>query len=290
MIDLHLHSACSDGTLTPGALYAAAAAAGLAAAALTDHETVQGLGEWMAAARKEGPRAIPGVEIGAQHSPGEMHVLGYGIREADAAFRDWLAALRKARFDRNRQILERLARLGMPIDETELEALTGAGVVGRLHIAEWLVRHRYARDTAEAFDRWLGRDAPAYVPRPLPTPEACIEAIRAAGGVAVLAHPVSLGLERSALIACIRRLKDAGLRGLEVWHPHHTPAHRRAFLVLARNHGLVPTGGSDYHGARSPTLRIGIGAGDLRVPDDVLDRLFDPPRAAGAPRTRSALA
>ncbi len=274
MIDLHIHSTCSDGTFTPAEIIAAAESAGLSAVALTDHDTLAGANDFLKAARGRRVRALIGVEIAARHSPGEMHVLGYGLERAPDSFREWLVRQQAERRARNMRILARLAKLGMPVSEEEIAVGSKGEVMGRPHIADALVRKGYARDKAEAFERWLGKEQPAYEERRHPEPEECLEQIRAAGGVAVLAHPISLELARTELLRLVSRLRAAGLRGLEVWHPEHSVTFRRELLRLAQDHGLVATGGSDFHGARSPHLRLGVGFGDLCVPDDVLPRLL----------------
>jgi len=273
MIDLHTHSTHSDGTLTPSELAAAASAAGLSAAALTDHDTISGVPEFIAAA-PGGLRAVPGVEISAEFAPGGMHLLGYGFRLDDPDLGALLGRLRAGRAERNRAILERLADHGLPLDWEEVAALAGGEVVGRPHIAQAMTARGHVADPTEAFRRWLARGRPAYVSRYRPSPEDAVAVIAAAGGAPALAHPVTLELSGGPLVALVRRLRDAGLRGIEAHHPEQTPSARRAYAKLAADHGLVAVGGSDFHGARTPGLRLGRGFGDLRVPDDALSRLI----------------
>lgn len=274
MIDLHAHSMHSDGTLTPTELIAAARAAGLSALALTDHDTVSGLPEFVAAARGGAVRAVPGVEISAAFEPGAMHLLGYGFRWDDPALNALLARMRAGRTERNREILERLAERGMPLEIAEVLVFAGGDSVGRPHIARAMIARGYVKNGEEAFERWLAKGRPAYAPRYRPAPEEALAAIAAAGGVGVLAHPISLRLDGAELVALIRRLRDAGLRGIEVWHPEHAAARRRRYIKLARDHGLAATGGSDFHGGAKPAIRLGRGFGNLRVPDEALTRLL----------------
>ncbi len=274
MIDLHTHSTHSDGTFTPSELVAAAEAAGLSAIALTDHDTLSGAPEFVTTADGRTVRAIVGVELGARHEPGEMHLLGYGVSVGARPIEELLSQLRRQRKERNRRILERLAQLDRSLSDAEVAEGSNGGLIGRPHIAEALVRRGWVKSPAEAFERLLAKGRPAYEARWHPDPEECIERITASGGVTVLAHPISLQLERAELVAQVRRLRDAGLRGIEAWHPHQSASYRRQMLQLARDHGLVATGGSDFHGTRSPGIRLGVGAGDLRVPDDVLPRLL----------------
>ena len=274
MIDLHVHSTHSDGTLTPAELIAAARAAGLTALALTDHDTVSGAPELLEAARGGPIRAVPGVELSAEFEPGTMHLLGYGFRWDDPALNAILSRLRDGRADRNRRILDLLAEHGMPMEMGEALACAGGESVGRPHIARAMMARGYVKSIEEAFERWLAKGRPAYQPRYRLKPEEAIPAISAAGGAAVLAHPVSLKIAEKELVALIRRLREAGLRGIEVWHPEHTAAQRRRYLQLAQDHGLVATGGSDFHGAVKPAIRLGRGFGDLRVPDEALGKLL----------------
>lgn len=273
MIDLHTHSTHSDGTLTPTELVAAASAAGLSALALTDHDTMSGVPEFLAAARGR-LIAVSGVEISAEFAPGGMHLLGYGFRLDDPDLNALLSRLRAGRSERNRAILGRLADLGMPLEWEAVAALAGGEVVGRPHIAQVMVARGYVADPAEAFRRWLARGRPAHVARDRPSPEDAVAIIAAAGGAPVLAHPVTLELNGSALVALVRRLRDAGLRGIEAHHPEQAPSARQAYAKLAADHGLVAVGGSDFHGARTPAIRLGRGFGDLRVSDDALSRLL----------------
>jgi len=274
VIDLHTHSTHSDGTLTPAELVAAAAAAELSAVALTDHDTISGVPELLAAGRGSAVRTIGGVEISAEFAAGGMHLLGYGFRIGDPGLEDLLRQMRAGRTARNQEILARLAARGMPLEWADVAALAGGEVVGRPHVAQAMVAHGYVRDSDEAFAHWLARGRPAYAPRFRPMPEEAVKIIAAAGGAPVLAHPVSLNVNKSELVSWVRRLREVGLRGIEAHHPEHAPSARTAFAKLAADHGLVATGGSDFHGARKPAIRLGRGFGDLRVPEDALSRLL----------------
>lgn len=275
MIDLHTHSTGSDGTLRPAELAALAAAEGLSAVALTDHDTLDGIPEFLAAAREHRLRAVAGVEISVEFSSGTMHLLGYDFRCDDPHLAELLRQMREGRAARNAQILDRLAERGMPLSADEVAAFAGGEVVGRPHIAQAMVARGYVKDQAEAFERWLAKGRPAYVQRYRPGAAEAIATITGAGGVAVLAHPVSLQIGETALIALLRQLRELGLRGLEAHHPEHPPALRQRYMELARDLGLVATGGSDFHGAIKPAIRLGRGFGDLRVPAEALDRLLN---------------
>jgi len=270
MIDLHTHSDLSDGSLSPEALAALAAESGLTAVALTDHDTMAGTDRFIAACGRLGLRGIAGVEISTDFGPGTMHVLGYFGRLPEAGFMVDLERIRDGREVRNTHILQTLAGLGMPVDAGELAALAGEGVAGRPHIAQALVARGYVKDFREAFDQWLGKGKPAYHDRYRLGPSEAVSAIVAAGGAAVLAHPFTLRLENSALRAILDLLVEAGLAGIEVFYPEHSLPLRQLYTTLAKERGLVLTGGSDFHGTMNPAIRIGRGFGNVQVQDRVL--------------------
>ena len=238
-IDLHCHSTFSDGVLDPAALARRAAAQGVTALALTDHDTVDGVGPASDAAAPLGLRLIPGIEISTWHTR-EIHVLGYFVDPAHARLRAVTARQRIARVERVREIAGRLAALGIPLDAVLAQA--GPGNVGRPHIATALLEGGHVRDRDDAFDRLLGAGKPAYVPASrLPASDA-IALIHEAGGVAVLAHP---GVEN--IDHALPDLARAGLDGLECAHPAHDAATTQRYRRLAQRNGLAPTGGSDFH-------------------------------------------
>jgi predicted metal-dependent phosphoesterase TrpH len=281
MIDLHTHSRYSDGSLTPAELADAAAGAGLSAVALTDHDTTEGVGEFVTAARGRF-RAVPGVEISVDHSPGILHMLGLFIRTG-GALEEMLRELRRGREDRNAEIARRLNTIGVPVDLREVIETAGVGIVARPHFAQVLVRHGWAKDAQEAFDRYLAKGRPGYVVRRKMSAVASIRAIRDSGGVAVLAHPVTLGLQPRGLRELVKSLQAEGLGGIEAHYPAHNRVQTRRCLVLARELGLAVAGGSDFHGDFKPQIRIGRGFGTLSVPDECLPDLESrrPPDAGG---------
>lgn len=278
MIDLHTHSTYSDGSLTPREIVGTAVEAGLTAVALTDHDCMDGVEELLAACKNgEGSphlTGIPGVEISADVAPGTMHVLGYFPDHRNVNLSNALRQIREGRSVRNHRIIERLNALGMQVEWEEVEALAGESVVGRPHFAMAMVKKGYVRDKEQAFVRHLAKGKPAYVDRFRLSPEGCVEIIRQAGGVAVLAHPSTLELAPGDLRQCVLKLKDAGLQGIEVYYPEHRHAKQQEYLQLARELELVATGGTDFHGSFNPAVRIGTGFGSLRVEDAVLDALM----------------
>ncbi len=275
MIDLHTHSTFSDGSYSPEALVRAAARAGLAAVALTDHDTMDGLARCQAAAAGGPVRAVPGVEISADCQPADatMHVLGYFVDPSDAALAGHIVRLRDGRRRRNEEIVKRLNGMGLALTLAEVMALAGEGNAGRLHFALALVARGYVRTTQEAFDRFLAKGKAAYADRLRFAPADGVAMIRRAGGIAVLAHPFTLKMGREALAGCVEELVGAGLQGIEVYYPQHAPAQVKQYLGLVRRFGLVATGGTDFHGAPMPDIQLGRGRGDLEVPDTVLAEL-----------------
>ncbi len=268
MIDLHLHSTASDGTLPPSSLVQEAARLGLAAAALTDHDTIAGLDEFLAAAAGTGVRAVPGVELSCSWYSGTMHILGLFIDPRSPELEALLREVRTSRDRRNAAMLARIRHLGIELPEGAVRGDAADPVIGRPHIARALVEHGHCRDFPDAFDRFLGSGRPAYIRRRLPLPDAVIRVIHAAGGVAVWAHPLAQ-LRRSAakLRQTARVLRDAGLDAMETYYADYSPEETKLACAVAAQLGLLESGGSDFHGAHSPGILMGTGRGGLAVPD-----------------------
>jgi len=264
-IDLHLHTTASDGRLTPSEVVQLALERGLTAIALTDHDTTDGVAEAQAAAAGTGLEVIASVEINTESDAGDVHFLGYFVDPDDAAFQNHLATLRDARLGRARRMAEKLAALGMPLDWERVQAIAGEGAVGRPHVARALLERGYVATLGEAFEKYIGHEGPAYVPRYRLTPEEAIAAIQAAGGVAVLAHPAEAGT-----IPLIPRLVAGGLDGLEVYYPEHTPEDRDTLLALAEQYGLAVSGGSDFHAPDDPHHAP---LGSVWVPPEAVEEL-----------------
>lgn len=255
--DLHVHTTASDGTLTPAEVVDVAAARGLAAVGIADHDTVSGVEEALRRARERGPGApevVPAIEINTDFRGKEIHVLGYFIAWDDPFLARTLIRLREGRLARMEKMLQKLEALGLPISLDRVISLCEEGSVGRPHVARAMVEAGYVKSVKEAFDVYLTRGKPAFVERMRFTPVEAVLTVRRAGGVAVLAHPGD-----EATPGLIRDLVAAGLEGLEVWHPEHDLRHQRLYEAMARELGLVATGGSDSHG---PGLTYGseIGA------------------------------
>lgn len=279
-IDLHVHTTASDGSLTPTEVVRVALEQGLAAIALTDHDTVEGLSEAWAAANGTGLEVVPGVEISSDWPVSDFHILGLYVDPWDGPFNECMQSMKAARLQRARKMLERLAALGMPLEWDEVARFcNGNCTLGRVHIARAMVHRGYVSDIHQAFQRYIGRDGPAYVPRLRMTPVEVIGLIRRAGGVAVLAHPAA-----SNVVEHIPTLASLGLQGVEVWYPTHSPEDVGVLLQLARQHRLLVTGGSDFHG-----FGFGEGAplGSVHIPLRLLRQLQ---RAAEQARQRAVTA
>lgn len=241
--DLHTHTTASDGQLTPEELVRLANQFHLDAVAITDHDTTAAI-EPARIAADSSLQVIPGIEIGARSSEEKVDILGYLIDPRHPELQQRLAHFRSSRLQRGQMIVERLAQIGAPVDWARVTALAGGDTVGRPHIARALVEAGQVASIKEAFDRYIGSGCPAYVPRATISPEEAIRLIHAAGGAAVLAHPVYV----RGLPSMVARLAAAGLDGIEVAYPDHTPEIEACARQLAHQFDLVMTGGSDFHG------------------------------------------
>ena len=257
LIDMHVHSRYSDGTLTPGQIAHEARRRGLALLALTDHDTTAGLAPFMRSCAGEGIKGVCGIELSAE-APFTLHILGYRISPGAGELEARLDYIRERRDARNLLICEKLRALGVDIDIEEAREISGGYVVARPHIARLLINKGYAGIVAEAFTKYLGRGAAAYVACERFSAEECISLIRGAGGVAVLAHPFQCRLDDEGLEALLFRLKDAGLWGIEAVYGANSPETTYRHLKMARKFGLFTTAGSDFHGGNSPGVELGI--------------------------------
>lgn len=242
--DLHAHTTASDGTFTPRELVEHAKRRGLAGVAVTDHDSTDGIAEAVAAGKELNVDVVPGVEINTEYKGKEVHVLGYYFDIASGTLQELFRTLRNERVSRMERILEKLRLLGVPVDRNEVTAEAGKGAIGRPHIARVLVKNGVVRDMREAFDKFLGKGAPAYVERYKFSPAEAVRLIREARGVPVLAHPGLVGKDE-----LIQELLPAGLLGIEAFHPDHPEEACSRYAKMARDLGLIATGGSDFHGS-----------------------------------------
>lgn len=260
-VDLHTHTTASDGTLSPRALVALAAEKGLEAVAITDHDTTEGVPEALAAGAELDILVIPGVEINTDTETGHVDVLGYFIDVAHPELQRVLEKIRNARYYRAREMVAKLQHLGCPIRFERVLELAGGGAVGRPHVAQALLEAGYVSSISEAFERYIGRNGPAYADRYRMTPADACRLIRAAGGVPSLAHPVPPEdplSDPKDLPTLLPELVEAGLAGLECFYPGYPPEATQRLLELAARFDLIPTGGSDFHGATKPEIELGM--------------------------------
>jgi hypothetical protein len=283
VIDLHTHSSVSDGSEPPGRVVELAAAAGCSAVALTDHDSLAGLAEARRVAADLGVRLVPGCEVscrkparpaGAPRIEGSVHVLVYFVEPGEGPLQDELVKLRGDRAVRNAKLAALLVEMGTGVSYEDVVAEAGdeAGV-GRPHFARALVKAGAAEDIDDAFDRWLADGRPGYVPKSRLDVADVARLARQSGGVAVLAHPLSTGLDGPTLERLVTELAEGGLDGIEAVYSSYTPDQRSVLRRIAKRTGLVATGGSDFHGSFKPGLYVGNGRGDLNVPDELLTAL-----------------
>ncbi len=262
--DLHIHTSFSDGALTPDQVVTVACQAGLRAVAITDHDAVGGVEIAAACGQQNGLEVIPGVELSVTHKGHDLHMLGYFIDPCDECLLERLKFFRGVRARRAQRMVEKLRDMGLPITDEEVFGVVGYGAVGRAHIARVLLDKSLVSNFGEAFGRYLGDRAPAYVPKYRMTLREGIALVQASGGVAVWAHPGVDGRDE-----LLPQFVSLGLRGLEVLHPDHTYAQQVHYRKLAEHWGLVATGGSDCHGAVKQTP----GIGSVAVGYSVVERL-----------------
>jgi len=284
-IDLHTHSAVSDGTDTPAELVEKARAVGLDVVALTDHDTFDGLDEAAAAGERVGIQVVRGMELSCSRHGSSVHVLAYGADPASTGLDAEMALVRDGRLGRLAGVLAKLAALGVPVSEAEVMAQVGTSPsVGRPHIADALIEAGHVRDRQEAFDRFLADGGPAHVHRYTIEVERGIDLVHEAGGVAVIAHPWGRGRERLLPASAIQALaRDHGLDGIEVDHQDHDADIRRRLHTLADSLGLLATGSSDYHGTGKLDHDLGCNTTDPEVFDEIQRRLADAAPAAIEP-------
>lgn len=273
MIDLHTHSTASDGSCAPERLVALALETGLSTLALTDHDTLAGIARAAEAAAGSGLAFLAGVEIEIERESGEFHLLGLGLARARGGLEDALHTVRSHRWQRNLRMVGRFRDAGLPVSLEELEELAGGEIISRAHFARLLVRKGIVNSTDAAFSRYIGKGKPFYEPRTcLGLREACT-LIRAAGGVPVVAHPFSLGVRGPALRQFLASARDAGVAGIEAWHPNHSLKDCQSLARMARGLGMPVSGGSDFHGEQMPQRKLGHAAGGREIPDALLDGL-----------------
>jgi len=261
--DLHCHTTASDGVMTPEEVVILAESIGLKALAVTDHDTINGWDEAEKKARQTGVYILRGIEINTDGKEKEVHILGYGLKRENPFLKEKLNELQEKRVVRTKEILDKLAKMGMELPYQEVLKYAKGESVGRPHIAQAMIGYGYADNFKEAFGKYLKMGSPAYIPRRKVTPSVAIQIIREAGGVAVLAHPGNRISEEE-----IRQWIEQGLQGIEVSHPDHSPQDTKRYKNMARKFQLIATGGSDFHG---PGIKSGIHLGEWGVGLEVID-------------------
>ena len=269
-IDLHTHSTFSDGTFTPLQLVKYAEEKGLKAFAITDHDTTEGIKE--AKSIETNVEVISGVEISTRYDKKEIHIVGLYVNENDADLNKQLKYYREKRVTRNFEILEKLNSLGVDITIDDVKESCTGDVISRAHIAKALVSKGFVGSYTEAFDRYLGDNKCAYVPRETLNYEESMELITKAGGVPVLAHPL-YKMSDTNLENMMVKLRQKGLKAVEVYYSTHSNSDTQHVMAMANRVGLIYSGGSDFHGATKPKIDMGTGMGKLAVPYEILEKI-----------------
>lgn len=272
-VDLHTHSTCSDGTFTPKELISYAKEKGLKAIALTDHDTLEGIPEALYYGDKMGMEVIPGIEISTEYESNELHIIGLFINNESSELSSSLEELRKSREMRNIEMVEKLNNNGVNISYANVLKRAAGGIVTRAHIAGEIIAAGYAASNNEVFDRYIGKDKPAYIKRNVMPWQDTLYFIKESGGLPVLAHPLLYKMSDRRLEMIVADLANHGLAAIEAYYPTHSPAEIKYVKALAEKNRLKLSGGSDFHGANKPKLDLGTGYGSLQVPYEILDGL-----------------
>ncbi len=272
IIDLHTHSNCSDGSMTPTELVAYAASKNVAAIALSDHDTVSGLDEALEAGKKYGVEVVPAIEFSVQ-SKTETHILGLYIDHKSPILAEALANINSFRKKRTENTCQKLRDLGFDVTVEEALKIAPAGIVGRAHFARLLAEKGYTKSVKEGFEKYLGNGKPAYDGTQYLSAEAAIKLIDSLGGLSFVAHPHLIRLDDKSLREFLEKLKTFGLCGIEGYYNEYTPEMQDYFQNLAKEMNLEICGGSDFHAKMKPHIDIGIGQGNMMVPYSVLERI-----------------
>ena len=271
-IDLHTHSTCSDGILTPTALVDHAVERKLCAIALTDHDTVSGVSEAMNQGQLRGLEVIAGIEVSSDFNNTSLHILGYGIDHHNQEFIEFITRLQQARHTRNLGILNRLQQLGIPIEQQELDKLA-SDQVGRPHFAELLLKKGIVNSFQNAFSEYLKSGCPAFVKHIRPESSEVIARISAAGGLSMLAHPACIDPSGERIPSLVSDLKQQGLDGIEAYYPSHSNKTTKALLQVAEDHNLLVCGGTDFHGTGRSSTPLGGNKKTIRIPLKILEKI-----------------
>jgi len=272
-IDLHVHSTASDGTFTPTELVQYAKKINLSAFALTDHDTIKGLSEAEEAAKEKGIELIPGIELSSEYHKKEIHILGLYIDDKNPELAAALQKFADIREKRNEKMAKKLSDYGLPITIDELRKAYSGAILTRAHFAKYLKEKGYLSSIEEGFHNYIGKNGPCYIPRTLISSKDAITLIQKAKGIAVLAHPLLYSLTMEELKDMTEELKRMGLEGIEVFYSMNEDGDEERVGSLAKELGLLMTGGSDFHGSTKPYIDMGNGRGDLFVSESLLEPL-----------------
>ncbi len=271
--DLHSHSTASDGTFRPSEVAELAKKAGLTSIALTDHDTVDGLDEFMEAGERLGIETIPGIELAAGYKNTELHIVGLFIDHKSKALCESMEYIVNERNERNKKMIKALNRLNIDITIDELEENAGGNIITRAHYANVLVNKGYVKSKEEAFDKYISSGRPGYVKRETLTPKSCIEVILRSGGIPVLAHATLYGYGYLEIHNLIGELKQYGLMAMETVYSTYTDRQTEEMRKICESYRLLKSGGSDFHGANKPDIQLGIGRGNLKIPQEFAENM-----------------
>lgn len=272
-IDLHVHSTASDGTCSPTELVELAIRQGLAAFALTDHDSIDGIEEALKAAAQTDLEVIPGVELSTEYNGTEIHVVGLYIDYHNEPFIEHLKNFQDCRDNRNLKMIEKLQEEGFSITADELYEKFGDCVLTRAHIARHLVDTKQVKELSVVFDKYIGNGCKCYVERPKITPVDAVKLIHSTGGTAILAHPCLYKMKRTELLLMVEQMAQVGLDGIEAIYSCNQGSDEKDFTELAARYGMVVSGGSDFHGSNKPYIKLGSGKGNLKIPYTVLENI-----------------
>lgn len=272
-VDLHVHSNRSDGSLSPSDLVLEAKKKGLTAFALTDHDTVDGIDEAIAASVGSGVTVIPGIELSTEYEGKDIHIVGLFIDKEQPAFRDKIQEFVDSRILRNQKMCQKLTDAGCPLTYEELVEEFPGSVITRAHYAQILLKKGYTKSLKEAFERYIGDRGPCFIPREKITPGDGVKLILSAKGIPVLAHPLLYGMGKDRLQILVDRLKAVGLEAIEAVYCTYSPSEEAQMREFAKKNDLFISGGSDFHGSAKPGLEMGTGYGKLFVHGEILDAL-----------------
>lgn len=273
-IDLHVHSTESDGSYTPSEIVKYACEKGLKAIALTDHDTVNGIAEAMRAADYLPIKVYPGLELSTLYGDSEIHVLAYFIDYNNSALRTKLRGIKAASFDRNEKMCALLRRQGIDITMAKLSDSYHSAVMTRHHIARYLLANGYVSSISEAFDKYIGVTCPCFIPRYKPQFEEALRLIYSAGGTAVIAHPVKYDFTDDEYMDLFSYARALGVKGIEAIYSENTYRDEMKFRAMAKELGMVITGGTDFHGITKPDIDLGTGRGNLMISESILQDLI----------------